>query len=189
MIPTEDNYVEWFTCAARFYFLREGYAFLSFALAQVKESGLPADKLFAAGNKLIGLQFVRPVEASGARGGLQYQADAAQHQRMSKAAGNWLFYALPQSTDPLDQLLTHQKVVFAEATGTKFVAANTFVPEEARSFKELFACIEDDSCGRELAGGYSVEEFLAATQENPMTMYLLVDRGDRIVFAFKAPVG
>jgi hypothetical protein len=189
MIPTEDNYVDWFICSARAYFLRKGYAFFSFSVGQVKESDFPADKLLIVGNKLVGLQFKRPIEAPAKRSGLEYKMDEAQHKRMRNAEPGWLYYALPQTTDPLDQRLMHQKMAFVEAGEVEMTTSETFVPRNALSFRQLVRGVEACPIGQKLPVGYTVKEFLAAIQRDPATMYLFVNTSDKVVFAVRSAIG
>lgn len=178
MIPTEANYAEWFTCSARYFLLREGYAFLTFALQQVAEPGFPGGRLFAAGNSLVGLRFVVPCEpAPGA---------AVRSHRVSEAAltgtGDWVLLALPQSADLLDQQLTHQKVQFARPADIVRGPSGEAHAVTSRTFKQLMVAIEDGSVGREIPDGWTPLELLAAAAACPATLYLVVNRGARVIF-------
>ena len=185
MIPTKDNYVDWFTCAIRFYFMREGLGFLSFTLDQVTEAGFPAEQLVAAGNVAAGLNFARPAAASG--GPRSYEIDAEEHERMT-AAGSGLYYALPQTADVLDQQLTHQKVFFAE-TETVDVDGSRLTARDAIGFKGLAEGLEAGTCGWQLPAGLSAQEFLALTGHTPATLWLVVNRSAKLVFALRAAAG
>ncbi len=185
MIPTCDNYIEWFTCAARFHLLREGYAFLSFSLDQVAEAGFPAGKLLAPGSRIVGLQFLLPAADGAAVRPREYEADVELHRCMSEPSRGWLHYALPLSADPLDQQLTHQKVLFAGAAGVSLGADGRVTPRETRTFKQLVAGLEDGTCGLEVASGYSAADFRADTAACPVTMYLGLNRRERVVIALK----
>jgi len=188
LIPSEDNYVEWFTCSARFHFLREGYAFLSFALDQVGETGFPAGSLLAAGSVHVGVRFVLPLAPRTSRGEVSYDADADLHDRLS-AEENWLFYALPTFADVLDQQLTHQKVLFAAVAETEIDPERGLVPVRTRDFKELVAGLEDRSVGREVPPDTSVREFLAKASAPPVSMHLVLNRAHKVVFALKSIAG
>ncbi len=186
MIPTEDNYVDWFTSAARAYFYRKGYEFYSFSVGQVNESNFPVDKLLIVGNKLIGLQFKRPREAPAKRGGFEYRSDKAQHERMIEASPEWLYYALPQTTDPLDQRLIHQKMAFVEARGVEMTTSNTFVPRKALSFRQLVRGIEKCPIGQKLPANYTVTQFFDAVKSAPATIYLVVNASEKTVFSMRS---
>lgn len=176
MIPNEANYAEWFTCAARFHFLREGYAFLSFELAQVEEEGFPLVALQATGSRVVGLRFLPRAVADG--GGLAYTVEESTRARMAGADG-WLVYALPQSADPLDQQLTHQKVLFAGDADTTCDSSGHLTVERAVTFKELVAALEEGALGREVAPEETAAAFAAAARAGEATLYLVLNQGRR----------
>ena len=174
--------------SARYYLLREGYAFLTFALEQVVEPGFPATRLIAEGNRFVGLRFVRPVEtAPGQRIGT-YAGDAAPIERIADADADWLFYALPQSADPFDQQLTHQKVLFAGAGEVEHVGGG-LVPGGGVNFKQLLAAIEAGTIGREVQAGWTAADLMEAAGGRAATMYLVVNGHTRIVFALWGSAG
>lgn len=178
MIPTEANYAEWFTCSVRYHLLRNGYAFLTFALDQVAEPDFPGGRLFAGGNRLVGLRFVLPVQpAPGA---------AVRSHRISEAAltdtADWMVLALPQFADPLDQQLTHNKVLFARPANVQRGSSGETQAITTLTFKQLMAGIEDGSLGREIPDGWTQAELLAAAAASPATLYLVVNPGARVIF-------
>lgn|GEM_PF-3122296 len=184
MIPSEDNYVEWFTCSARFHFLRESYAFLSFALDQVREAGFPTAPLLAAGSMHVGLRFVRPAAPRDARKELEYEADTDLHQQLS-AEESWLFYAMPQFADALDQQLTHQKVLFAPVNETEIDRKGRLVPAWTVDFKDLVAGLEERAFGRQMPPDHSARGFLETASAYPVSMHLVLNRMQKIVFALR----
>ena len=188
MIPTESNYAEWFACSARYYLLREGYAFLTFALGQVAEPGFPAARLVAEDNRLVGLRFVRPVETAPGQRISAYAGDAAPIEKIADADAGWLLYALPQSTDPFDQQLAHQKVLFAGAGEVEF-AGGELVPGGGVNFKQLIAAIEAGTVGRAVPVGWTAADLVEAADGRSATMYLVVNGHARIVFALWGSVG
>lgn len=185
MIPTRDNYVEWFTCAVRFHFLREGYAFLSFSVDQLADPGFPAERLIVGGSRFVGLHFLLPAVDSAAQRPLGYLPDPDLPRFMSEPGGSWLRYALPQSADPLDQQLTQQKVLFAGAAGVSLASDGSVLPEATLTFKQLVAQLEGGECGFEVPSGYTATDLLALTGEYPVSLYLGMDRKNRIVTALK----
>lgn len=185
MIPTRDNYVEWFTCAARFHFLREGYAFLSFCVDQLADPGFPLDRLTAGGCRLIGLQFLLPAVNPATQRPSGYVPDPALHRLTSGRGGSWLRYALPQSADPLDQQLMHQKVLFAAADGVSFAADGSLTPKETLTFRQLVAQLEGGEIGLEVPSGNSAVHLVTLTGERPVSMYLGMDRKSRLVIVLK----
>ncbi len=188
MIPTESNYAEWFACSARYYLLREGYAFLTFALGQVVEPGFPATRLVAEGNRFVGLRFVRPVETAPGQRISAYAGDAAPIERIADADAGWLLYALPQSADPFDQQLTHQKVLFA-GTGEVEHVGGGLVPGGGVNFKQLLAAIEAGTIGREVQAGWTAADLVEGADGRSATIYLVVNGRARIVFALWGSVG
>ncbi len=188
MIPTESNYAEWFACSARYYLLREGYAFLTFALEQVVEPGFPTARLIAEGNRLVGLRFARPVETAPGQRISTYAGDAAPIERIADADAGWILYALPQSADPFDQQLAHQKVLFAGAAEVEF-AGGELVPGGGENFKQLLASIEASAIGRDVPAGWTAADLVEAADGPSATMYLVVNGHARIVFALWGSVG
>lgn len=188
MIPTESNYAEWFACSARYYLLREGYAFLTFALGQVVEPGFPAARLIAEGNRLVGLRFVRPVATVPGQRISAYAGDAAPIGRIADADASWLLYALPRSADPFDQQLAHQKVLFAGAGEVEFTGGE-LVPGGGVNFKQLIAGIEQGAIGREVPAGWTSADLVEAADGRCATMYLVVNGDARIVFALWGSAG
>jgi len=178
MVPSIANYAEWFTCSARYYLMREGYGFLTFAVGQVAEPGFPALRLLAGGNRLVALRFVRPAETAVGQPVRAHRGDDAAPGE----GPDWLRLALPQSADPLDQQLTHQKVLFAvpgdmQTEGAEAVRAGTAV-----TFKQLMESIEAGAVGLEMRTAWTPGDLAAAAAECPATLYLVVNRGVRIVF-------
>lgn len=180
MIPTEANYVEWFTCSARYYLLKEGFAFLTFGVEQIAEPGFPAAKLLAAGNRLLGLRFLRPVEPDPGQRVSTYEAEPGLLDQVHE---RWTLCALPQSADVLDQQLTHQKVTFAPRDELERLPSGTLASRSGSSFRQVFERIVAGALGRELPVGWSSEDLAAAAAEQPVSLYLVVDARDRIVFA------
>lgn len=176
MVPSLANYAEWFTCAARFYFLKEGYAFLSFELAQVEEPGFPVGKLLSSGNRVIGMRFLRPAEAAGDA----YEAGDVSRARMAEA-GIWLLYALPLSADPLDQQLTHQKVAFTDVADVATDAGGHLVAARTITFRQLVVGLEDGTHGREVPAGETAGMFLSTAREGGATLYLVMNRHERTI--------
>ena len=181
MIPTEANYAEWFTCSARYYLLKEGYAFFTFGVRQVGEAGFPSARLLAEGNRLVGLVFCIPVDPGHGQRVCAWKADPAAHERMASA--DWMLYALPQSADPLDQQLTHQKVLFPARGEVDLTADGILSALSDATFKQVFEGIAADSLGLELPAGWQASELAARAEEQPASLYLVVNRRDRIVFA------
>lgn len=108
MIPTEDNYVDWVIDGIRRYFEDRGYVVLTYSVGQVKEKDFPADRVFAVGNKLVGLQFKRPSsEAS------PWKHEILPHQHSDILESRWVYYCLPCFTDPTMQkiALYHSRFV------------------------------------------------------------------------------
>ena len=183
MVPTEANYTEWFTCSARYYLLKEGFAFLTFGVDQVSEPGFPSAKLLAEGNRLVGLVFLRPVEPERGQRVSAHEVDPVLYGQM--AAADWVFYALPQSADPLDQQLAHTKVVFAAPGEVELGAAGALHARAGASFKQVFERIGSTSLGRAVPQGWSAGDLQAAAAEQPASLYLVVNHRDRIVFALQ----
>jgi hypothetical protein len=181
MIPAEANYAEWFTSAIRLHFLKEGYAFLSFGLTQVDEPGFPAVKLLTPGSRAVGLRFVRPVEGAPGQQVAAYEVDSATRRRMAGAPDGWLLYALPQSADPLDQQLTHMKVLFATDADLEHDPDGHLVPQRTVTFKHLVAALEQAALGRESPAGDTPVAFLSAAREGDATLYLAMNRRERTV--------
>lgn len=180
MIPTDSNYAEWFTCAARFHFLREGYAFLSFGLAQVEDEAFPIAALRASGSRVVGLRFLPPVRGVAGEQPLVYEADTGTRALMSGAGGQ-LLYALPQSADPLDQQLVHQKVLFARDAGMTHDPGGRLVAQSAMTFKELVTGLEEGALGREVPPDEAAAAFVATARAGEATLYLVLNRGRRTV--------
>jgi hypothetical protein len=178
MVPSLANYAEWFTCSARYYLMREGYGFLTFSVEQVAEPGFPGERLLAGGNRLVALRFVRPVETPRGQRVSAYRREDAGLE----GAPDWLRLALPQSADPLDQQLTHQKVLFAVPEHMQTEGAESLRVASAVTFKQLMEGIEADAVGLEMMNAWKPAELVAAAVGCPATLYLVVNRGARIVF-------
>jgi len=181
MVPSIANYAEWFTCSSRFHFLKEGYAFLSFELAQVEEPGFPTDRLLTDGNRVVGMRFLRSVEAVAGQRAFAYSVDDAIRTRMAEA-GPWLLYALPLSADPLDQQLTHQKVAFA---GVAEVASDVS-GHLGRGAYALFQGVgrrhsSQESTAGKCMTGRQAGMFLATAREGGATLYLVLNHRERTV--------
>lgn len=181
MVPTEANYTEWFTCSARYFLVKEGFAFLTFGVGQVNEPGFPSAKLLAEGNRMAGLRFCAPVEpARGQRVG-EYRVDAELHYQM--VAAEWMLYALPQSADPLDQQLAHQKVRFSAPAEVDVSADGILSAHTGATFKQMFERFGDGSLGQKVPSGWTAGDLVQAAREQPASLYLVVNWRDRIVFA------
>lgn len=182
MIPTEANYAEWFTCSARYYLLKEGYAFLSFGVEQVVEPGFPGARLFAAGNRLVGLRFVRPVEPAPGHSVREYQVDEAALADVA----DWVYLALPLTADPVDQQLAHTKLRFVRAEGLEVAGAGAMCADAGLTFAALLTAMQGGSAGREVPDGWTHEELLAEVAVHPATLYLVMNASARVVFALHA---
>lgn len=184
MIPTETNYAEWFTCSARYYLLKEGYAFFTFSVGQVIEAGFPSTRLLAEGNRLVGLVFCAPVEPVLGQRVSAWKADPTARERMSTVG--WALYALPQSADPLDQQLTHQKVLFSDPGDVELAGDGTLRVRMSTSFKQVLDRMRAGSLGFGLPVGWSAEDFAATAAAHPATLYLVTNASARVVFALRA---
>lgn len=181
MIPTEANYTEWFTCSARYYLLKEGYAFFTFGVGQVGEAGFPSARLLAEANRLVGLVFCTPIEPGSGQRVSAWKADPTAHERMASA--DWMLYALPQSADPFDQQLAHQKVLFLAPAEGELAADGTLGAGSGATFKQVFERVGEGALGLELPAGWSAADLAAVVARQPASLYLVVNRRDRIVFA------
>ncbi len=110
MIPTEDNYIDWILTGIKDYFRKIGYRVRTYSIGQVKERQCPIDKILAVGNKIVGIQFKRPLTKGPP---WKYDLKPHQHELISKA--RWIFYCLPDFTE-----LKYQEVALFHC---KFVPA------------------------------------------------------------------
>ena len=94
MIPTEDNYVDWVMDGIRQYFKDRGYSVLTYSVGQVKEKDFPVDRVFAVGNKFVGLQFKRPSSE-----GPPWKHEILPHQHIGILESRWVYYCLPCFSD------------------------------------------------------------------------------------------
>lgn len=181
MVPSEANYIEWFTCSARFFLLKEGYAFLTFGVKQVSEPGFPSATLLAEGNRLAGLRFCSPIEPVRGQRVSEYRVDPALHHQMADA--DWMLYALPQSADLLDQQLVHQKVLLSTPAEVDVSVDGVLSARTGGIFKQLFERMGDGSLGHEVPSGWTAHDLSSAVSQQPASIYLVVNPHDRIVFA------
>ncbi|MCL0058249.1 hypothetical protein M1O47_00975, partial [Dehalococcoidia bacterium] len=94
MIPTEDNYIDWILDGVRDYYRKIGYRVKTYSIGQVKERQCPIDRILAVENKVVGIQFKRPLKS---KPPWKYDIKPHQHQKISEA--RWTFYCLPDFTD------------------------------------------------------------------------------------------
>jgi hypothetical protein len=108
VIPTEDNYIDWVMAGIRKYFEDRGFVILTFSVGQVKERDFPVDRVFAVGNKFVGLQFKRPSTE-----GPHWKHDILPHQHSDILESKWVYYCLPCFVDPSMQkvALYHSRFV------------------------------------------------------------------------------
>jgi len=82
MIPTEDNYIDWILDGVRDYYRKIGYRFRTYSIGQVKERQCPIDRILAVENKVVGIQFKRPLTN---KFPWKYDIKSHQHQKISEA--------------------------------------------------------------------------------------------------------
>ena len=187
MIPTEANYAEWFTCSARYYLLKEGYAFFTFGVGQVSEPGFPSARLLAEGSRLVGLVFCTPVDPGHGQRVCAWKADPTAHEQLASA--DWIVCALPLSADPLDQQLAHQKVLFPARGEIDLTADGILSARSGATFKQMFERVGEGTLGLQLPAGWSAGDLATAVAAQPASLYLVVNRRDRIVFALYGGAG
>lgn len=111
-VPTEDNYVCWTLFGIRDYFRQRGYRVQTYSVGQVRERMLPADQIVEVGNKIVGLQFKRPMMQH-----KSFRWPPTPHQHEAILNSPWIYYCLPDFADydMQDVALFHCRFVPAEA--------------------------------------------------------------------------
>ena len=165
-IPTEDNYIEWILFSIKEYFRRLDYRVLTYSIGQVKERLCPVDRVLAIGNKIVGLQFKRPLtEAPHPR----FKVTPHQHEMIEQA--RWIFYCLPDFTDLRFQevALYHCRFVPADEIGSDGSIERYF--RWGRVAQGLLECW----VGLEI-NEMRVEDLFQRITENPMDIYISLNR-------------
>jgi hypothetical protein len=179
---TEDNYADWLSCSAAGYFRRKGYLFFSLSIGQIREAGFPVDKLFAVGNKLVGLQLKAPIPGPSSRAGFEFRIDHEQHKSMLEAEDGLIYFALPQTDNFLDQRLLHNKTVFALPSRINMTTQDQFIPAAPLSFRQFVRGIEACPIGKKLPDGFTLRMFLKLARSHPAWAYLLINVPSQVAF-------
>ena len=187
MIPTEDNYADWLSCAAGRYLRRRGWSFFSVSIGQVREAGFPVDKLFLVGNKIVGIQLKRPLNPPANRTGYEYGYSQRQHNEMLNAARSSIFYALPHSVDYRDQHRMHRSVRFYEAHEVEPLTASKMRPyqDAGLNFFEFVKGIKACPIGQKIPAGFTFSTFLALAQRFPTFAFLVINLEGKTAFMIR----
>lgn len=167
MIPTEDNYIDWTLDGIKEYFRRLDYRVLSYSIGQVKEHRCPVDRIIAVGNKIIGLQYKRPATDSAP---WQYETSPQQHRDIAQS--NWIFYCLPDFTDPKFQEVAIHHCKFAGAEGSADI--NNIGPYYR--WGAFATGIIECPIGLEMRDRQMIEKVVATMYNNPRDVYLILNK-------------
>lgn len=167
MIPTEDNYIDWTLDGIKEYFRRLNYRVRTYSIGQVKERHCPVDRILAVGNKIVGLQYKRPISESH-----PWQYETTSHQHADIAQSRWIFYCLPDFADHSYQEVALYHCKFALAEGTVSI----------KSIKDYYrwgpfaAGLVDCWIGLEMRDARMVERVMADMIDNPRDVYLVLNK-------------
>ncbi|SFM88398.1 hypothetical protein [Thermodesulforhabdus norvegica] len=170
-IPTENNYIEWVLLNIKEYFRRLGYRVLTYSIGHVKERLCPVDRVLVVGNKIVGLQFKRPLtEASHPR------FNITLHQQEMIGQARWIFYCLPDFTDLRLQevALYHCRFVPAEEIKNGEVERYFRWGPFAQGLVECWIGLEITEM--------RVEDLFRQIAENPMEVYISLNKKAEEVF-------
>ncbi|MDZ7304298.1 MAG: hypothetical protein ONB44_19410 [candidate division KSB1 bacterium] len=169
MIPTEDNYVDWILLGVKEYFRRIDYKVRTYSIGQVKEKQCPVDRILAVGNKIIGLQFKRPVSKERP---WRYERTPHQHEMISHS--RWIFYCFPDFIDLRLQevALYHCKFVNAAESKTSSISGEQYYYRWGAFADALISCLE----GLEIGENTSIEQLIADMVKNPHDTYLSLNK-------------
>ncbi len=168
MIPTEDNYVDWVLAGMRDYFRSINYRVRTYSIGQVKERQCPIDRVVAVGNKIVGLQFKRPLSDH-----QPWKYQLTQHQHADLKTARWAFYCLPDFADIRYQevALYHCRFAPADDSMNSHGSAGRYFRWGAFA-DALISCKE----GLLLKEGRTVESVLTHMTENPRAAFLSLNR-------------
>jgi hypothetical protein len=167
MIPTEDNYIDWILSGIKDYFRKIGYRVRTYSIGQVKEHQCPIDRILAVENKIVGIQFKRPL---GNKPPWKYNIEHNQYQNISKA--RWIFYCLPDFTE-----LNLQEVALFHCKfqpGREFLKSNV---QQQRYYRwgafasALIRCQEGLIIDKE-----HIDKLITDMYENPKDVYLSLNK-------------
>jgi hypothetical protein len=168
LIPTEDNYIEWVMDGIRRYFEDRGYVVLTYSVGQVKEKDFPVDRVFAVGNKIVGLQFKRPSTET-----WPWKHEILPHQHSDILKSKWVYYCLPCFAD-----LSMQKIALFHSRFVRGSEAPIENLENARyvnwgAFAEgIIGCWH----GLDLTENVKFSDIIREIVENPRGSYLSLNQ-------------
>lgn len=171
MIPTEDNYVDWVMDGIRQYFKDRGYSVLTYSVGQVKEKDFPVDRVFAVGNKFVGLQFKRPSSE-----GPPWKHEILPHQHIGILESRWVYYCLPCFSD-----LSMQKIALYHSRFVRGLEAPIENLERPRyiNWGALAEGIIGCWHGLELSESITFPDLIRDILANPRDSYLSLNRQAR----------
>lgn len=170
MIPTEDNYIDWILFGMKDYFRRIDYKVRTYSIGQIKERQCPVDRILAVGNKIVGLQFKRPVSEERP---WRYQLTPHQHSMIVQS--RWIFYCLPDFTDLHFQevALFHCRFLPAYDTPSKTLQVEQSQYYRWGAFADgLIGCW----VGMEIDERSSIERLITDMADNPRDTYLTLNK-------------
>lgn len=177
MIPTEDNYVDWILNGIREYFRRIDYRVRTYSIGQIKERHCPVDRILAVGNKIIGLQFKRPMSKQRP---WRYKPVKHQHEMVSHA--HWIFYCLPDFIDFHLQEVALYHCKFVAGDDYKFDSGINGPYYRWGAFAEaLIGCWE----GFEVSEGTSIESLITDIISNPHDTYLTMNKSFEEIYIIR----
>lgn len=168
MIPTEDNYIDWVVKGIERYFEDIGYIVATYSVGQVKEKEFPTDRVFMVGNKLVGLQFKRPLTETS-----PWKHEILPHQHSNIRESKWVYYCLPCFAD-----LSMQKVALYHSRFVRGSEAPVENLEHARyvNWGALAEGIIGCWYGLELSGSITFPNLIRDILANPRDLYLSLNR-------------
>lgn len=179
MIPTEDNYVEWTLRGMAEYFGRRGYSIRTYSIGQPKEFHFPIDRLIVVGNKIIGLQFKRPLRE---KKPLTFRTKARQHSGLAKS--HWSFYCLPDFTDWNLQNVALYHVRFARPGKTRAINEIRFSYRWGTFVGRIIACTK----GLILKDESELASVMSEIDKDPQDAYIVLNkRKKEVVLLSKLP--
>lgn len=169
MIPTEDNYVHWVLSGIKEYFRRIDYRVLDFSIGQIKERDCPVDRMLAVGNKIIGLQFKRPLSE---KAPWHFKLTPHQHRMITQA--QWIFYCVPDFAD-----LKLQEVALHHCKFVPGIDPNRkAITNEDRYYRwgSFAGKIIECTVGLRMDSQDRIEQVFSDMVDNPRDTYLLLNK-------------
>jgi hypothetical protein len=168
MIPTEDNYTDWVLAGIKDYFRSINYRVRTYSIGQVKERQCPVDRIIAIGNKMVGLQFKRPLGDH-----LPFKYRTTEHQHVDIKTARWAFYCLPDFVDIRYQEVALYHCRFAPAENSSNVNLSAIRYYRWGAFAEaLLSCKE----GVLLKDDRTIESVFIQMTDNPRAAFLALNK-------------